>query len=123
DPGAAARAPCRARRPRDVGRVAGVGDGADALRGAVDRHGQSSPRDRWGHERRPTTIGESRRGCAMSAKRTPWWRRRLSRAGRERGMVEAGVAAAGGLLVVGAVVGNGVAASVMDMSDGQTWLP
>lgn len=38
-------------------------------------------------------------------------------------MVEAGIAAAGGLLVVGAVVGNGVAASVMDMSDGQTWLP
>ncbi len=38
-------------------------------------------------------------------------------------MVEAGIAAAGGLLVVGAVLGNGVAAAVMDMSDGQTWLP
>ena len=37
-------------------------------------------------------------------------------------MVEAGIAAAGGLLVVGAVVGNGVAAAAMDMSDGQTWL-
>lgn len=58
----------------------------------------------------------------MSAKKTSWWRRRLRRAGRERGMVEAGIAAAGGLLVVGAVVGNGVAAAAMDMSDGQTWL-
>lgn len=52
-----------------------------------------------------------------------WLQRRLRGSGRERGMVEAGIAAAGGLLVVGAVVGNGVAASVMDMSDGQTWLP
>ncbi len=32
------------------------------------------------------------------------------------------MAAAGGLLVVGAVVGNGVAAALIDMSDGQTWL-
>ncbi|WP_454296305.1 fibronectin type III domain-containing protein [Salana multivorans] len=37
-------------------------------------------------------------------------------------MVEAGTAAAGGLLVVGAVLGNGIASTVMDMSDGQTWL-
>lgn len=59
----------------------------------------------------------------MTAKRSSWWRRRLRGAGRERGMVEAGIAAAGGLLVVGAVLGNGVAAAVMDMSDGQTWVP
>lgn len=58
----------------------------------------------------------------MSAQKMSWWRRRLSSAGRERGMVEVGIAAAGGLLVVGAVVGNGVAAAAMDMSDGQTWL-
>lgn len=58
----------------------------------------------------------------MSTKKMSWWRRRLRKAGRERGMVEAGIAAAGGLLVVGAVVGNGVAAAAMDMSDGQTWL-
>src|SRR5690606_31435470 len=58
----------------------------------------------------------------MSARKTSWWRRGLHKAGRERGMVEAGIAAAGGLLVVGAVVGNGVAAAAMDMSDGQTWL-
>ncbi|WP_163540975.1 hypothetical protein [Occultella kanbiaonis] len=51
-----------------------------------------------------------------------WWRSRTTGKGRERGFVEAGVAAAGGLLVVGAVVGNGVAAALIDMSDGQTWL-
>ncbi|TDE91491.1 hypothetical protein EXU48_15135 [Occultella glacieicola] len=51
-----------------------------------------------------------------------WWRSRTAGRGRDRGFVEAGVAAAGGLLVVGAVVGNGVAAALIDMSDGQTWL-
>lgn len=59
----------------------------------------------------------------MTERPVSWLRRRLQAGGRERGMVEAGIAAAGGLLVVGAVVGNGIAASVMDMSDGQTWLP
>ncbi|WP_413452615.1 hypothetical protein AA0Y32_09855 [Georgenia phoenicis] len=49
---------------------------------------------------------------------------RLTRGARgERGVVEAGVAAAGAVLVVGALVGNGVASTVIDMSDGQTWLP
>ena len=43
--------------------------------------------------------------------------------GRDRGFVEVGVALAGALLVLGAVVGNGVAATVLDMTDGQTWLP
>ncbi|MBZ2199339.1 fibronectin type III domain-containing protein [Occultella gossypii] len=58
------------------------------------------------------------------SKRSPmsWWRSRTAGRGRDRGFVEAGVAAAGGLLVVGAVVGNGVAAALIDMSDGQTWL-
>lgn len=45
------------------------------------------------------------------------------KSGRDRGFVEVGVAAAGALLVLGAVVGNGVAATILDMSDGQTWLP
>ncbi len=48
--------------------------------------------------------------------------RRLS-SRRDRGFIEAGVAAAGAVLVVGAFVGNGMAASLVDMSDGQTWLP
>src|SRR5690606_8778371 len=51
------------------------------------------------------------------------WKRLTRRGNRERGFVEAGVAAAGAVLVVGALVGNGVASTVMDMSDGQTWLP
>ena len=51
------------------------------------------------------------------------WRRLMRRDNRERGFVEAGVATAGAVLVVGALVGNGVASTVLDMSDGQTWLP
>ncbi len=50
-----------------------------------------------------------------------WWTR--ARPGSDRGLVEAGVAAGGALLVVGALVGNGLTATVVDMSDGQTWLP
>lgn len=49
------------------------------------------------------------------------WSRLLR--GRDRGMVEVGVAFGGALLVVGALAGNGVAALAVDMSDGQTWLP
>ncbi|WP_146197221.1 hypothetical protein [Serinibacter arcticus] len=41
----------------------------------------------------------------------------------ERGAVEVGVAMAGALLIVGAVVGNGVASTLVEMSDGATWLP
>lgn len=50
--------------------------------------------------------------------------RALTRRGgaKDRGFVEAGVAAAGAMLVVGAVVGNGVVTTMVDMSDGQTWL-
>ncbi|MGF2949396.1 hypothetical protein [Microbacterium alcoholitolerans] len=49
------------------------------------------------------------------------WSRLLR--GRDRGMVEVGVAFGGALLVVGAIAGNGVAALAVDMSDGQAWLP
>lgn len=55
--------------------------------------------------------------------RPTWWPRTRHHHGRDRGFVEAGIAAGGALLVVGAVVGNGVAATVVDMSDGHTWLP
>ncbi|WP_123738424.1 fibronectin type III domain-containing protein [Salana multivorans] len=82
-----------------------------------------------------TTSKDSRRGGAgrrgatrpargATTRPTRWWSRLTRRGGggRERGMVEAGTAAAGGLLVMGAVLGNGIASTVMDMSDGQTWL-
>ncbi|HLS49361.1 MAG TPA: hypothetical protein VK024_05145, partial [Actinomycetaceae bacterium] len=51
------------------------------------------------------------------------WHRLRRKLSGDRGFVEAGVAAAGAVLVVGALVGNGVAATIIDMSDGQTWLP
>lgn len=49
--------------------------------------------------------------------------RNRRKANGERGAVEVGVAMAGALLLVGAVVGNGVASTLVEMSDGATWLP
>ncbi len=58
-----------------------------------------------------------------------WVRAKFSRFGsvvrsrdRERGAVELGVAALGGILVVGAVAGNGVASTITSVSDGSTWV-
>src|SRR5690625_6491838 len=62
-------------------------------------------------------------GIVTMARISGAWRRLMRRDNRERGFVEAGVATAGAVLVVGALVGNGVASTVLDMSDGQTWLP
>src|SRR5690606_4137402 len=73
--------------------------------------------------RRPRAVRERCRGGVVMGRIADAWRRLTRGARGERGVVEAGVAAAGAVVVVGALVGHGVPSPVIDLSDGQTWLP
>src|SRR5699024_5038438 len=90
--------------------------GPDELARTADRHRPGPAGFGRDEQRRPATIA-----LGGEPMRANWLSRRAR--GRDKGFVEAGIAAGGALLVVGAVAGNGLAATVVDMTDGHTWLP
>src|SRR5699024_7037268 len=110
-------------RTRDGRRYAHLRTGPDEQPRGPHGARTGAARQRWDQPRRPRAVRERCRGGVVMGRIADAWRRLTRGVCGERGVVEAGVAAAGAVLVVGALVGNGVASTVIDMSDGQTWLP